>query len=83
MHSDPSIGGYRHLLLAATAMTFLLVTLGGIVCVTESSKGCPDWPGCYGRVLPPPRTDAILEVGHRLVAALTAPLILAAAIVGT
>jgi cytochrome c oxidase assembly protein subunit 15 len=74
--------GHRSLLLAATVMTYLLITLGGVVCVTESAQGCPDWPGCYGRVIPPLQMDAIIEYVHRLVAALTSPFIIAAAVVG-
>ena len=69
------------LLLAATVLTYLLITLGGVVCITGSAAGCPDWPGCYGRIVPPPQVNAIIEYLHRFVAALTSPLILAAAIV--
>lgn len=71
-----------YLLLAASAMTGLLIILGGVVCVTTSGKGCPDWPGCYGHILPPLQMDAVIEFTHRLTAALTSPVILAAAIVG-
>jgi cytochrome c oxidase assembly protein subunit 15 len=74
--------GYRNLLLATSALTYLLVTLGGIVCVTDSSRGCPDWPACYGQLLPPLRLDSILEYTHRVVAALTLLFILASAIGG-
>jgi heme a synthase len=72
---------HRRLLLAASIMTCLLVAMGGIVCATESGSGCPDWPGCYGRIVPPPQVNAIIEYTHRLIAALTTPLILAAAVV--
>jgi len=37
--------------------------------------------GCYGRIVPPPQVNAMIEYAHRLVAALTSPFILAAAIV--
>lgn len=74
--------GHLALLLAATAMTYLLIVLGGLVCITDASSACPDWPGCYGRAVPPPQTRAIIEYTHRLVAALTTPLIVAAAVVG-
>ena len=70
---------HRNLVVAAAAITTLLIALGGIVCATESGAGCPDWPGCYGRLVPPPQVNAVIEYTHRFVAALTTPLILAAA----
>lgn len=69
---------HRNLVVGAAAITTLLIALGGIVCATESSTGCPDWPGCYGRIVPPLQVNAIIEYVHRLVAGLTTPLILAA-----
>ena len=71
--------GHRNLVIAAAAVTTLLIALGGIVCATQSGGGCPDWPGCYGRLIPPPQVNAVIEYTHRFVAALTTPLILAAA----
>ena len=65
----------------AAVLTYLLVASGGLVCITDASKGCPDWPVCHGRLIPPARMDSIIEYSHRVGAALTLPVILAALIV--
>jgi protoheme IX farnesyltransferase len=70
--------------LAATTVagTLLLVTLGVVVRVTDSGLGCPDWPFCYGRVLPSlGDSKAWIEWLHRTVAAVLGLLILAQAVV--
>ena len=74
--------GHRNLLLVAAVFAALLVTMGAVVCATESGEACPDWPGCYGKVIPPPEIHSIIEYTHRVIAALTTPLIFAAAVVG-
>jgi heme A synthase len=70
------------LLLIASVVTYLLIVMGGVVCMTGSGLGCPDWPMCYGQVIPPVDMGAIIETTHRFLAALTSPLIVAAAVMG-
>ena len=67
---------------ATVISVFVLVIIGGVVRVTGSGLGCPDWPLCYGKALPPMEYTAIIEYTHRFVASvIVGPLILATAAV--
>ena len=42
----------RALSVATLAATLALVMLGAYVRLTNAGLGCPDWPGCYGKLSP-------------------------------
>ena len=52
----------------ATVWTLGLLFLGSIVHATESSLACPDWPTCYGTMVPEMTGGVFWEHLHRLVA---------------
>src|SRR5437588_11110090 len=71
------MASFRRLALATALLTFLLIVLGGLVRVSGSGLGCPDWPTCYGRPYPPADLHAVIEYSHRTVGAFTGLLIIA------
>ncbi|TMD64505.1 MAG: protoheme IX farnesyltransferase [Chloroflexi bacterium] len=70
----------RGLSLATAVVTYALVVLGGVVRVSGSGLGCPDWPLCHGRLLPPLNLHAIIEYSHRTTTVLATTLMVLTAV---
>src|SRR5260221_4505519 len=68
---------FRRLALVTAAFAYLQIALGGLVRVSGSGLGCPDWPLCHGRPYPPADAHAIIEYSHRAVGTVTGLLIIA------
>lgn len=87
--------GFRKLALVTTGVTYFLIFIGGLVRVAGAGMGCPDWPKCFGRWIPPTSLDQLpagidpttfnltlawIEYVNRLVGVVTGLLILALAV---
>ena len=72
-----SVALFRRLAVVTAAFAYLQIALGGVVRVSGSGLGCPDWPLCHGRPYPPADPHAIIEYSHRAVGSVTGVLIIA------
>jgi protoheme IX farnesyltransferase len=60
----------RLLVLINIIFTLCLITLGGYVHNTGASLACPDWPLCYGQVMPVMKGGVLIEHSHRMLGSL-------------
>ena len=68
---------FRRLAVLTAVFAYVQIALGGVVRVSGSGLGCPDWPLCHGRPYPPADAHAIIEYSHRAVGSVTGVLIIA------
>jgi heme A synthase len=71
-----SVGVFRRLAFLTAFFAYLQIALGGVVRVSGSGLGCPDWPLCNGRPYPPANVHSIIEYSHRTVGAVTGVLLI-------
>lgn len=58
----------RRLVIALVVLTFALMAVGSLTRVMGAGLSCPDWPLCYGQVLPHLDPFIFLEWFHRQMA---------------
>lgn len=51
--------GVQKLALVSIVLLIVLIFAGAIVRVTGSGLGCPDWPTCWGKIIPPTSAEEI------------------------
>jgi len=67
---------FRRLAFTTALFAYLQIALGGLVRVTGSGLGCPDWPLCHGRPYPAADVHSIIEYSHRTVGTITGVLVI-------
>jgi len=71
---------FHRFAVALAVATYVLILIGGLVHSTGSSLACPDWPTCYGSLMPKMEGGVLIEHSHRLAAGAVTCLTIALAV---
>jgi len=71
---------YAVVCLVALGALALIVLTGAAVRLSGSGLGCPDWPKCYGGIVAPLKTHAVIEYSNRVLSGLVGLVAIAAGV---
>lgn len=54
----------RYVVIFATLFALIVVMLGAYTRLTDAGLGCPDWPGCYGKIVLPSASPELISAQH-------------------
>lgn len=52
---------YHRFVILTALLTFIVIVLGAYTRLTDAGLGCPDWPGCYGKMVVPESSEHVTE----------------------